>query len=292
MDKLDLHIQFPMEYCNYNCSYCFQGKHVIPNNTEQKTTTTRFKIIFSFLNKLIEKSKYKQITLTLLGGEITLFDLNEILNQLTTNKMIIIKIMTNLSKPIDYYEKLLGNNKNLTFLFNISLHREFLSYKNYKNKMLKLKQLKKIFDNLKKIKTNIVVSNKTPILFLLKLKFFSILNGFSLRFITQENENKMEKLDFFHSPFYEVKKIKKTKINKITKKMYKKEQVYNLKNSYCIPEFTITKDGEIRPECNTQWNYKKSIFNIKSLEELTEKKLLCTSNRCNCLNFRYNSLND
>ena len=54
--------------------------------------------------------------------------------------------------------------------------------------------------------------------------------------------------------------------------MYKKEQVYNLKNSYCIPEFTITKDGEIRPECNTQWNYKKSIFNIKSLEELTEKK--------------------
>ena len=152
MDKLDLHIQFPMEYCNYNCSYCFQGKHVIPNNIEQKTTTTRFKIIFSFLNKLIEKSKYKQVTLTLLGGEITLFNLNEILNQLTTNKMIIIKIMTNLSKPIDYYEKLLDNNKNLTFLFNISLHREFLSYKNYKNKMLKLKQLKKTFDNLKKNK--------------------------------------------------------------------------------------------------------------------------------------------
>lgn len=292
MDKLDLHIQFPIKYCNYNCSYCFQGTHTAPNSVEQKTTVERFKIVFKYLNKLIEKSSYKQVTLTLLGGEITLFDLNEILSQLTTNKKIIIKIMTNFSQSIDYYEKLLDNNKNLTFLFNISLHKEYLLYKKYKNKILKLKRIKKKFLNLKRIKTNIVISNKTSILFLLKLKFFSAINNFSLRFITQENKNKMEKLDFFHSLFYEVKKFNKTKIGKITKKMYKQNQIYNLKNSYCLPEFTIFKDGEIRPECNTYWPCKKNIFNIKTLEELTEKKMICTANRCNCLNFRYNSLNE
>ena len=51
--------------------------------------------------------------------------------------------------------------------------------------------------------------------------------------------------------------------------------------------------GEIRPECNTYWpNPKKYIFSINSLEELLNKKMVCTVNRCPCLNFIYNSLND
>ena len=289
--KLNLHIQFPKIFCNFNCSYCFQRKHYLPTETQKKTVEKKYKLYLTYLNNLYNKSSYNSCVLTLLGGEITLYDLNYIFSALKSEKKIILKIMTNLAKDISYYKNLFENNKNLDFLFNVSYHKEFLNFDVYKKKMLEISSFG--FENLKKIKTSLVISNSTPLELINDLKDFSYKTGFSLRFITQENKAKMVKLKDEYKQFYEVKKIKRKKINEITKKMYEENQVYNLKDSICIPEFTIDESGEIRPECNTYWpNPKKYIFSINSLEELLNKKMVCTVNRCPCLNFIYNSLND
>lgn len=279
-NEFRIHIQFPKKYCNYNCSYCFQEKHQNPSEQQKRNVEKVMKLIFSTLNKLIENSKYEYVTIVLLGGEVVLYDLNLLFSLLTTKKKISIEIKTNFSKQISYYKNILEKNKNINFYITISLHNEYLSYKNYKHKLLKLKKEKT--NNLKEIKTNFVISNDASIFLLLKLKLFSKINNFKLNLILQKiEEDNTVKLDFLHSLFY-----RKNFLLKFTKKTV---SYSNLKNSKCIPEFTITECGEIKPDCRTYWPYKKFIFNINNLEEITEKKLICTVDKCSCLNFNYNS---
>ena len=290
---LNLHIQFPKRYCNFNCPYCFQGKHINPTKDQKAIVNKKFALIFKNVNKIIENSKYEKVILTLLGGEITLFDLDLFFSFLkNSSKQITIKIMTNAAMPMSYYSNLFSKHKNLNFRINISYHKDFMSYNVYRKKMLEFKKLKKEFSNIEYIKTNFVLANEISIFLIWKIYFFNHIHNFGLRFIAKEEKQKIQKLDFLHHFFYEINKIKHTKLNGITKKMYKKEQVYNFENTICIPEYTIDETGAIKPDCNIPIKEKKNIFNIDNIEEIISKKIKCTLKRCSCLNFVYNSLGE
>ncbi len=116
--------------CNYNCSYCFGSGQYYKNlkSTEYTNLEDLKKIadkIFSLHNSTFD--------IILSGGEPTLHPhLISFLNYVSTfNKRIIIRIVTNGSKSISFFEELLSID-NIEFYIHNSIHLEFYNIEHTK----------------------------------------------------------------------------------------------------------------------------------------------------------------
>ena len=91
--------------CNYNCSYCFQRDTrkiaEIENISiiNKKLLKTAFKVVKLFNDE--QFSKLYNNTIQIIGGEPTLYDLNNVFKILLTSKNIRnIRIFSNMSAPV------------------------------------------------------------------------------------------------------------------------------------------------------------------------------------------------
>ena len=115
-DGFDCYIKWRMtDICNYSCSYCIRSKTTESYSeetiTEENTDLTQ---VAKDVNMLLENSDFSNIKIDLIGGEVTLLDLETILAEITTEKVTEFNITSNFSKSADYYI-------NLAKLFPISL---------------------------------------------------------------------------------------------------------------------------------------------------------------------------
>ena len=115
-----------MSECNYNCSYCF-GHSGMDN------------ILFTSLDKLkhavdlIFSLNKKNYIIELIGGEITFHpNLIELIDYIQNyNKSVFLHLVSNGSKNIDYFDKLLSSIK-IPAEFKISIHIEYSNIEHIK----------------------------------------------------------------------------------------------------------------------------------------------------------------
>ena len=117
--------------CNYRCSYCFgqdvlSKKDFIPLEKLKHAVDNIFKI---------DKEYY---TFTLLGGEVTYYPyFLELVEYIYSfDKKISILLITNASKNISYFEKLLSYVGSNDFMMTFSIHFEYADIEHIKNLIL------------------------------------------------------------------------------------------------------------------------------------------------------------
>lgn len=115
-DGFDCYIKWRMtDTCNYSCSYCIRSKTTEAYSADEVATENEELVqVAKDINTLLESSDFSNIKIDLIGGEVTLLDLETILAEITTEKVTEFNITTNFSKSADYYI-------NLAKLYPISL---------------------------------------------------------------------------------------------------------------------------------------------------------------------------
>lgn len=131
------------DLCNIHCSYCGRRRHTISKWTKEEKESQEDKLceIIKDISKMINKTKFSNVKLNLLGGEITIFDLVKIFKNLESDKIKVVRITTNTMQSIKYYFDLLGylHSRNIQANICFSLHTEFLSFDKYFEKIAQLK---------------------------------------------------------------------------------------------------------------------------------------------------------
>lgn len=123
----ELVIKWRITYdCNYQCSYCYQKTACNTDLGELDYLEIARKI-----NTLIQKSGKKKVKLYLIGGEVTLLPLEDILQELP--KIETLHITTNFSKNAEYFNNLRKYVKNLDVCF--SFHSEYVSVNEFIEKL-------------------------------------------------------------------------------------------------------------------------------------------------------------
>lgn len=142
--EYDMYIKWRLtDYCNLDCSYCIRS-HITQHNLtnayiteqEQKLSNTAKK-----LNELLEKSIFSNVNIDLIGGEVSLFNLEYILSFITSKKLKKINITTNFLKPAKYYNSLANflKERGVKLSITASFHFEYFDFESYFNKVLEVK---------------------------------------------------------------------------------------------------------------------------------------------------------
>lgn len=127
-----------LEGCNYKCSYCFgqdtlEKKDFIPLDKLKHAVNNIFNI---------DKEYY---TFTLAGGEVTYHpDFLKLVEYIYSfNKKISILLISNGSKNIDYFDKMLSYVKNNNFSMHLSVHFEYADINHIKELIILFNKYKK-----------------------------------------------------------------------------------------------------------------------------------------------------
>lgn len=276
--------------CNYNCSYCFQRNTRKISEIEnisiinKKLLKTAFKVVKLFNDE--QFSKLYNNTIQIIGGEPTLYDLNNVFKILLTSKNIKnIRIFSNMSAPAIVYKKIINickaNNSKLEL--SCSFHPEKVSLKEFSDK---IKQIY-INDNNVKIIPKLVVTNNYSIDFLKSfLKEFKDLNikASILPEYSACTENSMNcnfecnlNDELFNFTLNNILKNVKNKslVKQIIMSSRDKENRYLKEPITVIPNIFIDYNGKIFYPCNGCKEIKE--------EELTIDKLKIKCNDKNCM---------
>jgi len=150
-------------WCNYNCSYCSQETRQKKFNS-QPILEARAKNIDKIINQLSNK---KAIQLSLIGGEITYYNLIDILKNINLSKIFKIRLTTNFSQDNNYFIELLDflykQNNNLKITLTLSFHDEYIPLSSFLNKVVKLHEsIQTKYNNKSKVKLNVslVINNE------------------------------------------------------------------------------------------------------------------------------------
>lgn len=120
--------------CNYNCSYCIQrrdGKLITAlsrrdNGESIAERNARLSRTAIELSEMMEKAPHSTFTLKLIGGEVSLLDLPEILSHITTKKLRKVHVTTNLSASVDYWKSVRNSlPEGCSLRMECSYHEEF-----------------------------------------------------------------------------------------------------------------------------------------------------------------------
>lgn len=143
----DFIIRWNLTYlCNYKCDFCIQGNHILHINKSKGESIEKRKDILNHIISFIEKQlngKYKEISLYLIGGEITfLSDFLEIVSSLINcefDGLITIYITTNLSLSEERILKLTElfhrTSKQRRLYLNASYYKEFAQEEEFMHKV-------------------------------------------------------------------------------------------------------------------------------------------------------------
>jgi len=127
------------DWCNYDCAYCIV-KEIMRDKWDKDESPSSYKLVLTKLEKFDG-----EFEIELFGGEPTLHpNMEDILLRLRSiPNCKNINIITNLSRPTSYFEKL-NNLKLDNFLINASLHMEYYTPE-FLEKIYKIKQMDHIF---------------------------------------------------------------------------------------------------------------------------------------------------
>jgi len=266
------------KYCNFACSYCCANAPKIENHN-MEYTKENFENVIEFL----KAQESDGIIFEFFGGEPTLnLNLLHFIERLKTEfKNIVILLLTNLSKPIEYYKTLPTDLHICT-----GYHSQFNNIEKYIEKGILIKEHFDCF-------TSIVLANRSNESYIFdnaKMMMEAGLN-ISLQSIIQQSEYFYNKYSVNHKKDgnieyninYDIKVANAYDMegNEITDP----ENYENFKGLICYPTIEIMHDGSIRQCCmNNNYNIHKCIKKIK-------KYTLCHRSyceECNRSNPKYN----
>ncbi len=144
-------------WCNYRCSYCIQKK----KNKDEKTDFLFLLKIAKEVNRLIDSSS-RPVKLYLIGGEVTWYNLEQLISVISSNNLAKIAITTNLSNSLEYYLSLANylRSRGITLGLCCSLHKEYVEPEAFIKKVAAIKEEAGI----KNIKVEYVVNPQTEAL--------------------------------------------------------------------------------------------------------------------------------
>lgn len=133
-----------LDACNYKCSYCFSHDRDFSN--EKFVTLDKLKHAVDQIFK-IKKSYYK---FSILGGEVTyhphFLELIEYIYSFKKEKNLLIEIISNASKDISYFKKLLEYSSDSNFYLSFSVHFEYAKLEHIKDLIILFNEYNKPID--------------------------------------------------------------------------------------------------------------------------------------------------
>ncbi len=144
-------------WCNYRCSYCIQDR-LQHYDKEDRTDFDRLLSVAKDVNRFIEESP-RPVKLVLLGGEVSYYDLEKLIDAIPSCKLKKVTVTTNFSKPLDYYLSFARclRQRDITLEMCCSLHIEYVKPEEFIKKAAHLKK-ESGFDG---IRIEYVVNRKT-----------------------------------------------------------------------------------------------------------------------------------
>lgn len=160
-----LNIKWRMtECCNYDCSYCVRKRHKkdisLLNEDEENIS-----YVLTHITRLIHEKKVDTMV-ELMGGEVSLFNLKNIIDTLYTDNKEYLKeifITTNFSLTTSYYQELIEvcNEHNIKLTLVLSFHSEYTTLSDFIEKVKSLSLYEKTFIKLEMVS---LVDNKDLVL--------------------------------------------------------------------------------------------------------------------------------
>lgn len=146
LNKYDFVIKWRLtNCCNYRCSYCIR-KNKVESIDKIYEDTTKINYSLPLVVDIIKNRKV-DTKLELIGGEISLFNLESFISKLCKETKPYLKRITftsNFSKPVEYYNNLID----LCYSLDVSLgmiysfHPEYVSLDNFIHKFNEIKKYK------------------------------------------------------------------------------------------------------------------------------------------------------
>lgn len=132
--------------CNFHCSYCIAATTGNRTDYDPKELVDKEESLCKAARDLstVLDTVYTDIDrvqLELIGGEVTLINLKNILNNIKTNKLWRVQITTNFSRTVDYYIDLADYlaSRDIEFSLSCSWHYAYMSLSDYIAKLAQVK---------------------------------------------------------------------------------------------------------------------------------------------------------
>ena len=132
--------------CNFNCSYCIAASMNRRTDYDPEVLTDKEESLCKAARDLstVLDTVYTDIArvqLELIGGEVTLINLKNILNNIKTNKLWRVQITTNFSRTVAYYIDLADYlaSRNIEFSLSCSWHYAYTSLSDYIARLAQVK---------------------------------------------------------------------------------------------------------------------------------------------------------
>ena len=149
LDSADFVIKWRMtDMCNANCSYCIRKGHreKIDRGLIKKQEE-RLSEVADEISRMLSGASFSNVKIDLIGGEVSVLNLEKILGNLHFEKVKRINITTNLLRDCGYYESLCGflHDMGTKISATASFHSEAQTFDDY---FKKIEKLKNAFDSL------------------------------------------------------------------------------------------------------------------------------------------------
>lgn len=139
-------VKWRMTYaCNYDCSYCIQRKRRTGSRTggvcaDTEKCAAAAPEVSRIIDELGERAE-SGVLLEMIGGEVTLLDLDRILALITSPRLKRVNITTNFSRGADYFLRLhrMLKARGVELDLAMSLHTPQTSLEKFKSEILKFK---------------------------------------------------------------------------------------------------------------------------------------------------------
>lgn len=146
--------------CNFKCSYCLQ-KNCVSNLQGYTNAQEDYEACLSIadeVNRCIEEMQSTKLRLFLIGGEITIYtveQLKALLEKLSSKKIIQLYIVTNFFRDVNYFVELEEylKSRGIVFYLCCSLHVAGISFEDFTKKILELKERTTIDFKVQKVLT-------------------------------------------------------------------------------------------------------------------------------------------
>lgn len=125
--------------CNLRCSYCVQSHSRQEYGREKMEAETETLLCAAAdISALMDRLDCKKAKLEFVGGEVSLFDLEEILSRVTSEKLARVQLTTNFMRGADYYNSLASylSGRGVELTMTCSFHYEFIDMDAYFAKAL------------------------------------------------------------------------------------------------------------------------------------------------------------
>lgn len=148
LDSSDFIIKWRMtEMCNASCSYCIRARHGdrALDRARLETQNRRLKEVAGSISHMLSGTQFNDVKLDLIGGEVSILNLTDILSAISCRKIRRVNLTTNLLQNVQYYADLCGflHSNGIKCTAVASFHYEFQDIESY---FRKIEALRSEFD--------------------------------------------------------------------------------------------------------------------------------------------------